>query len=101
MVIAPWKALSVQKPYNPLLEQVFPTTPEELPGLYCHNIYGNQVYPFEIIREFDEWEDTWEGQHLYNPRRNKWWAKGVDEKTVLICTGTKFNDSETLFFKRL
>lgn len=101
LACAPWKAFTPRKAYKPLLEQVFPSHPEVLPGLYCHYVYGNQVYPYEIVREFDDRNDLWEGQMLANPRRNKWWAKDVTGKTVLICTGSKFNDPETLFFKRI
>jgi len=98
-VLTPWKSPINQRKQH-LLERVFPKTLEELPGLYCHHVYGNEVFPYKIVREYDEWKDEYMGQKLYNPRRNKWWAKDVNGKTVLVCTGSLFNDPHTLFFKR-
>ncbi len=103
IVVSPWNAFfaKTRKPYKPLLRQVFPTNLEQLPGLWCKWIHDTNPWPYEIIREYDEYMDTWQGEHLYNPRRNKWWAKDVNGKTVLIVTGYKFNDPETLFFEKV
>lgn len=96
-----------QRPgYKRILEQVFPKDIEELPGLYVKWAWDNQVFPYQIIREFDEWKDTWQGQQLANPRRNKWWVKDVNGKVELACLDRQPNDEykyefcpELLFFK--
>lgn len=97
IVIAPWNAIMRQR--KPILKQVFPVTMEEMPGLICKNIYAEGQY--EIVRGYDDWKDEWQGKRFDNSRRNKWWAKAADGTTVLLYTGSRFNDKETLFFKKL
>lgn len=103
VAIAPWKAIcsTRRKPFKRILEQVFPKTLEELPGLYCSYRYDNQVYPYQIIRIFDDLHDLWMGHTIDNSRCNKWWAKSVDGSVMLFITGSKFNDPDTLFFRKV
>lgn len=108
-LLAPWKSLlGARKPDPPLFTQVFPKSTDEFIGLFI-GVPG-QVYPYEVLREFDEWNDTWQGQSLHNEWRNKWWVKNVNggEELALIDRmpigewghHTWGFDPNILFFKR-
>lgn len=110
LVVTPWQSLmaTTRKVHAPLLTQVFPKTDDELPGLFIG--FEGQVYPYQIVRAFDDQNDTWQGQQLNNNWRNKWWVKNVNgqEELALIDRRpigewgkhTWGFDPKILFFKR-
>lgn len=84
---------------DPQTGQVHPFLPEHLPGLIVEDP-KNENTRFEILREFDDRSDRWEGQELNNSFRNKFWArKEGEEKETLLCLDVKW-DTHLKFFQK-
>lgn len=64
-------------------------TPAEVVGLWAQAWdYDKKVWgePYLILSEYDEETDSWQGQKLYNPRRNKFWGQSlITKKRELLC----------------
>jgi len=66
-------------------KRVFPRLPEEFIGKVAISKNDPAFGPVLIMRQWDEFNDRYDGTYINNDRRDKFWCERLKDKKEVLC----------------